>query len=83
VLPQVQFGLGAVSFFTAGCLFVLERLQPLFFVIAVGALVYQAWIVLRRAPSSRTIGMKSMLAASVVLNGLMIGGWIALSVRYR
>jgi hypothetical protein len=83
VLPQVQAGLGIVSFLTAGCLLVLERLQPLFFVVAVGASAYQAWIVLRRSPSSRTVAMKSMLAASVVLNGLMIGGWIALSIRYR
>jgi hypothetical protein len=83
VLPQVQAGLGIVSFLTAGCLLVLERLQPLFFAIAVAALAYQAWIVLRRPAPARTAGMKAALAASVVVNGLLIGSWIVLSIRYR
>jgi hypothetical protein len=62
---------------------VLQRLQPLFFAVAVGALIYQAWIVQRRPPSSRTPGMKTIFAVSVVLNALMIGSWVVFSIRYR
>ena len=68
---------------SAGCLLVLQRLQPLFFALAVGGLIYQAWIVQRRAPSSRTRGMKAVLAVSVLLNAMMIGSWVVFSIRYR
>ena len=61
----------------------LQRLQPLFFAIAVGALIYQIWIVWRRSPSSRTPGMKTILALSLMLNALMIGSWVVFSIRYR
>jgi len=71
------------SLLTAGCLFVLQRLQPLFFAVAVGALIYQAWIVVSRPASSRTAGMKTILAISVMLNALMIGSWVVFSIRYR
>ena len=83
MLPQVQAGLGAFSLLSAGCLFILQRLQPLFFAVAVGALIYQAWIVLGRPPSTRTPGMKTILAVSVLLNALLIGSWAVLSIRYR
>ena len=62
---------------------VLQRLQPLFFAVAVGALGYQVWIVRRRPPSSRTRGMKTVLAVSVLLNIVMIGSWVVFSIRYR
>jgi hypothetical protein len=68
---------------SAGCLFILQRLQPLFFGVAIGALIYQAWIVFGRPPSTRSPGMKTILAVSVVLNALMIGGWVVFSIRYR
>jgi hypothetical protein len=64
-------------------LFILQRLQPLFFGVAIGALIYQAWIVLGRPPSTRTPGMKTILAVSVLLNALLIGSWAVLSIRYR
>jgi hypothetical protein len=64
-------------------LFILQRLQPLFFGVAIGALIYQAWIVLGRPPSTRSPGMKTILAVSVLLNALMIGGWAVFSIRYR
>jgi len=83
VLPQVLAGLGLVSLFSAGCLFWLERLQPIFFTVAVGSLVYQIWAVRRRPPSMRTRWMKTILAASLGVNGMLIAGWIVLSVRYR
>jgi uncharacterized membrane protein len=71
------------SLLSAGCLFLLQRLQPLFFVVAVAALIYQVWMVGRRPPSSRTRRMKIVLATSVVLNVLMIGSWAVLAIRYR
>jgi len=83
VLPQVLAGLGLLSLLSAGCLFWLERLTPLFFTVAVGSLAYQIWAVRRRPPSMRTWGMKTILSISLVLNSLLIGGWIVLSIRYR
>jgi hypothetical protein len=83
VLPQVLAGLGLFSLLSAGCLFWLERLQPLFFAVAVGSLLYQVWAVRRRPSFLRTWGVKTILAVSLVLNVLVIGGWIVLSVRYR
>jgi len=83
VLPQVLAGLGLFSLLSAGCLFWLQRLQPLFFTVAVGSLVYQVWVVRRRAPQMRTWGVKTILGVSLALNSILIAGWIALSIRYR
>jgi hypothetical protein len=83
VLPQVLAGLGLFSLLSAGCLFWLERLQPLFFVVAIVSLVYQGWIVRRRPPSMRTWGVKTIFGASVGLNFLVIGSWVVLWIRYR
>jgi hypothetical protein len=71
------------SLLSAGCLFVLQQLQPVFFIVAIAALVWQAWIVLRRPPASRTRSMKAILAVSAVMNVLMVGTWVVLSIRYR
>jgi hypothetical protein len=68
---------------SAGCLLWLQRLQPLFFTVAAGSLVYQAWLVGRRAPGQRTLGIKTIFSISLALNLVVIGGWIALSIRYR
>jgi hypothetical protein len=83
VLPQVLAGLGLFSLVSVGCMFWLQRLQPLFFTVAVGSLMYQVWMVGRRPPARRTRGTKTILAVSLVLNAMLIGGWIVLSVRYR
>ena len=83
MLPQVLAGLGLVSLLSAGCLFWLQRLQPLFLTVAVGSLVYQVWVVRTRPRKSRTWGIKTILAVSLVLNFVVIGGWVALLIRYR
>ena len=68
---------------SAGCLFWLEKLQPLFLVLAVGALAYQGWAVFRRPPEKRTFGLKAILGVSVLLNGLLLVGWVVLTIRYQ
>ena len=83
MLPQVLAGLGLVSLLSAGCLFWLQRLQPLFFAVAVASLAYQIWVVRRRPPTLRTWGVKTILGVSLMLNVMVIGGWIAISIRYR
>jgi hypothetical protein len=83
VLPQVLAGLGLFSLLSAGCLFWLQRLQPLFFTVAVVSLVYQVWAVRRRPPFLRTWGIKTILGISLFLNVLVIGIWIFLAIRYR
>jgi hypothetical protein len=83
VLPQVLAGLGLFSLLSAGCLLWLQRLEPVFFALAVGAVAYQFWLVSRRPPAMRTWGMKAILTASITVNLLLIGGWIALQIRYR
>jgi hypothetical protein len=72
--------LGVLS---ASCLFWLERLQPLFFALAIGALIYQVAIYRRRPRFMRTVGVKAILAISLVINLAVMGTWIALWFRYR
>jgi hypothetical protein len=72
-----------ISLVSVGCLFWLERLQPLFLTVALGALVYELWLVSRRPPALRRPGTKTILTVSLMLNLVVIGGWIAIWVRYR
>ena len=83
MLPQVLAGLGMVSALSVGCLFWLQRLQSVFVGVAVGALVYEGWQVLRRPPARRTWEMKAIFATSLVVNLLLVGGWIVVWFRYR
>jgi hypothetical protein len=82
VLTPVLVGLGLFSTFSVSCLIWLERLQPLFFGVAVMTLIYQVWIVKRRPPFLRTRAVKAILGVSVVVNSLMIVGWVVLTIRY-
>jgi hypothetical protein len=68
---------------SASCLFWLEKLQPVFFVLAIGSLVYQVLIYRRRPHFLRTWGVKAILAVSVVMNVAVVGSWIVLWFRYR
>ena len=83
MLPQVLAGLGALGLLSASCLFWLERLQPVFFAVAIGALIYQIAIYRQRPRFMRTAGVKAILAASVVINLAVMGMWVALWFRYR
>jgi len=83
VLPQVLAGLGLFSLLSVGCLFWLERLQPLFFGVAIVSLVYQAWIVVRRPSTKRTWGIKTIFGLSLSLNLLLIAGWVIVWFRYQ
>ena len=68
---------------SAGCLLWLQRLQPLFFVLALGALAYQGWLMRRRPSKPGNWKLRTVLAASLAVNVMMIAGWIVISVRYR
>ena len=83
MLPQVLAGLGSVSLLSAGCLLWLQRLQPVFFTVAVFALAYEVWLISRRRDVLRIWTIKMVLAASVTFNVALIGGWILITVRYR
>ena len=72
-----------VGLLSAGCLFWLEKLQPLFLVLAVGSLVYQLWAVFRRPAAMRTFSMKAILGVSLFFNGLLLAGWVVLTIRYQ
>ena len=83
MLPQVLAGLGLLGLISAGCLFWLEKLQPVFFALAIGSMVYQILIYRRRPRFLRTRGIKLVLATSVVINLAVMGTWVALWFRYR
>lgn len=72
-----------MSLFSAGCLFWLERLQPLFIALAIGGVAYQGWLVWRRPGFRRTRRVLTILYASVAVNALVLAGWVWLSLRYR
>jgi hypothetical protein len=61
----------------------LQRLQPVFAVIAVAALGYQGWLVWRRAPRRRTKSAVWILWTSVSVTGLVFATWVWLFFRYR
>ena len=82
MLPQVLAGLGLFSLLSAGCLFWLQRLQPVFLTVALGSLAYESWLVRRQLPALRTIGVKAILGASLVVNLAVLGSWVVLWFRY-
>lgn len=68
---------------SAGCLFWLERLQPVFALLAAGSLAYQGWLVWRRPSRTRTGAMLTIFWASVAINALVLITWVVLWFRYR
>ena len=83
MLPQVLAGLGAVSIVSAGCVFWLERFQPLFVSLSIWSLAYQAWLVWRRPPHRRTQRMLLMLWTSFGTCIAVGITFLALWLRYR
>ena len=67
---------------SVSCLFWLQRLQPVFLTIALGSLGYEGWLVRRQLPALRTIGVKAILGASLVVNLAVLGSWVVLWFRY-
>ena len=82
MLPQVLAGLGLFSLLSAGCLFWLQRLQPVFLTVALGSLAYESWLVRRQLPALRTMGVKATLGTSLVVNLAVLGSWVVLWFRY-
>lgn len=72
-----------MSLLSAGCLFWLERLQPLFAVLAVAGLVYQSWLVWRRPFMRRTRRVMAVYATSLTVNAGVLALWGWLWLRYR
>jgi len=72
-----------LSLINAGCLLWLERLQPLFFIVAIGALAYELWVVKRSPSSIRGWRMKTVFGFSVFLNFAVVLSWVVFSIRYR
>ena len=72
-----------MSLLSAGCLFWLERLQPVFVAVAVVGIAYQSWLVWRRPAMRRTRAIMAVYAASLAVNGAVLALWVWLSVRYR
>lgn len=61
----------------------LQRLQPVFLAVALGALGYQIWLVRRQPAPLRTTAVKAIFGASLVVNFLVLGSWAVLWLRYR
>jgi hypothetical protein len=72
-----------LSLLSAGCLFWLERLQPLFAILAVAGVSYQTWLVWRRPVMRRTRAVMSVYVASLVVNVGVLALWLWLSIRYK
>ncbi len=72
-----------MSVVSASCLLWLERLQPVFGLVAAVSLTYESWLVWRRPPPRRTPAMIVILWASIGLSGLVLSAWMALWLRYR
>lgn len=72
-----------MSLLSAGCLFWLERLQPLFLVLAVAGVAYQGWLVWRRPGFRRTRTVLTIFLASVAVNIAVLVTWAWLWLRYR
>ena len=72
-----------MSAVSAGCVVWLQRFQPVFASVAIGALVYQAWLVWRRPPRRRTRVLLAILWTSLGTTAAMAALMFALSRRYR
>ena len=72
-----------MSIFSASCLLWLERLQPVFALVAVGALAYQGWLIRRRPRHLRTRTAVRIFWSSLGFTGSIFAAWIVLALRYR
>ena len=72
-----------MSLVSAGCIVWLQRFQPIFASIAIGALVYQGWLVWRRPPHRRTRMMLVILWTSLAGGFTISAAMLVLWMRYR
>ena len=72
-----------MSLLSAGCLFWLERLQPLFGVLAVAGVAYQSWLFWRRPGFRRTRAVVAIYGTSLLITAGVLVLWLALWYRYR
>ena len=71
-----------MSVASAGCVLWLERFQPTFATLALGTLIYQAWLVKRRPGHRRTRMMLVVLWTSAATSMVVGAVFIALRIRY-
>jgi len=67
---------------SAGCIFWLQKLQPLFAAVAVASVAYQMWLVWGR-PRRRTKKVLAILWSSIAINALIFTAWGVAWLRYR
>ena len=72
-----------MSIFSASCLLWLERLQPVFALVAVGALAYQGWLIRRRPRHLRTRTAVRIFWGSLGFTVSIFATWVVLALRYR
>ena len=72
-----------MSVASAGCLFWLETLQPLFAALALTSMAYQGWLVWRRPPYRRTKRVMTILWSSIATSALVLVIWVMLWLRYQ
>ena len=72
-----------MSVLSAGCVLWLQRLQPLFVSLAVVAVAYQGWLIVRRPPQRRSHKVLAIFWTSVAANIIVFTTWWALWLRYR
>ena len=72
-----------MSLLSAGCLFWLERLQPVFASLAVAGVTYQSWLVWRRPALRRTRTMMTVYLTSLVVTAAVLALWVWLWIRYQ
>jgi hypothetical protein len=72
-----------VSLISAGCVFWLEALKPLFAATAIAALSWQTWLVWRRPGTRKTRTMWAIVAGTAAVNVVVGVAWLALQWRYR
>ena len=58
------------------------RRQSFLLVMALGSLAYESWLVRRQLPTLRTMGVKAILGASLIVNLAVLSSWVVLWFRY-
>jgi hypothetical protein len=72
-----------ISILSAGCVLWLQRLQPVFAAVAIGALALQTSLVFKRPAHLRTRRVMLIWGSSLGVCVFVFATWVALWLRYR